>query len=137
MHPWPPSTGRASRHGEKDVPQDLRSGVRQITIRTADLAASRAFYADRLGFSLLEEEQGRYAQLNLGTFRLRLEVPGADGPSSGRGTTLTFTVKNLARTGEELAARGIGYEARTSVRTGDYLETTDPDGYRIVFAERL
>jgi catechol 2,3-dioxygenase-like lactoylglutathione lyase family enzyme len=117
--------------------KEVFGGVRQVTIRSRDMALSRAFYSERLGFAVMDEEEGRHVRVNLGTFRLRIEGPSPAGTAGGHGTTLTFRVENLSRTATELVNRGIGFEAGTSAGGEDYLETFDPDGYRLVFTERL
>lgn len=117
--------------------REVYGGVRQFTIRSRDLALARAFYVDRLGFGVLDEQPGVYVRVNLGTFRLRIEAPGAEGPSRGRGSAFTFRVPDLRRTGEELTTRAVAFETYSSPATGDVLETCDPDGFRLVFVERL
>ena len=105
--------------------REVFGGVRQVTFACRDLAAARAFYVDRLGFAVLEEEPERRVLVNVGTFRMRLEKAAEDPVPDAGTTTLTFRVKNLARTAGELDARGIGYEAGTSARSGDFLQTYD------------
>lgn len=117
--------------------REVFGGARIVTFTTGNLARSRAFWVDRLGFAVVNEEPDRFVTVNVGTFRLRLERADDAHPAKGGGAALTFRVRNVAKTARELDARGVGYESFTGPRSGDYLETSDPDGYRIVFTERL
>lgn len=117
--------------------REVYGGARIVTFVTRNLTRSRAFWVDRLGFSVLKEEKDRFVMVNAGTFRLCIDRADGAHPAKGGGASLLFRVRNLAKTAKELDARGVGYETFTGPRVGDYLETSDPDGYRIVFAERL
>jgi len=117
--------------------REVYGGARIVTFVTRNLAKSRAFWVDRLGFSVLKEEADRFVMVNAGTFRLCIDRADGPHPAKGGGAALTFRVRNVAKTAKELDARGVAYESFTGPRIGDYLETSDPDGYRIVFAERL
>ena len=116
--------------------REVYGGVRVVTFATRNLAAARAFYVDQLGFAVMKEEADRSVMINAGTFRLCLDR--ADSPRTKvGGASLLFRVRNVAKTAKELESRGVGYETFTGARVGDYLETSDPDGYKLVFAERL
>jgi catechol 2,3-dioxygenase-like lactoylglutathione lyase family enzyme len=117
--------------------REVFGGVRIVTFHVRDLATSRAFYVDTLGFAVDREAPPAYVTVNVGTFRLCLERADAVHPARGGGAALLFRVRNLAKTAKELDEKGVGYESFTGARIGDWLETTDPDGYRIVFAERF
>lgn len=117
--------------------KEVFGGVRIVTYSVRDLARARAFYVDQLGFAVVKEEPGVFAMVNVGTFRLCLDQADGVHPAKGGGAALLFRVRNLAKTAKELDKRGIGYDTFTGARIGDWLETHDPDGYRIVFAERL
>ena len=117
--------------------REVFGGVRIVTFVTRNLARARAFYVDRLGFAVVKEEPDRFVMVNVGTFRLCIDRADEAHPAKGGGATLILRVKNLAKTAKELDARGVGYESFTGPRVGDYVETSDPDGYRLVFAERL
>ena len=117
--------------------KEVYGGVRQVTLTAADLTSSRAFYADRLGFSVIDEEPGRFVRINLGTFRLRIVGPGPDGPTRPGTLTFTFRVAHLRRTAEELERRSVGFESESMRNGTDQLITHDPDGVRLVFVERL
>ena len=117
--------------------REVMGGARIVTFTTRSLAKARAFYVDRLGFAVIREESGRYVMVNVGTFRLCIDAADTAHPAKGGGATLIFRVRNLGRTAKELEARGVAHEQFTGARVGDYLETSDPDGYRLVFCERL
>ena len=117
--------------------REVFGGVRIVTFVTKNLARARTFYVDQLGFSVVKEEPAHFVMVNVGTFRLCIDRADDAHPAKGGGSTLIFRVKNLAKTAKELDVRGVGYESFTGARVGDYLETSDPDGYRIVFTERL
>lgn len=117
--------------------REVYGGVRMVSIVTRHLARSRAFWVDRLGFAVVKEEAERSVTVNVGTFRLCIERADEARPAKGGGASLVFRVRNVGKTAKELDARGVGYELFTNPRTGDWLETSDPDGYRVVFAERL
>ena len=117
--------------------REVFGGVRVVSLVAADLARSRDFYVDRLGLRVEREEPGRWFMVNVGTFRLCVDAADEVHPARGGGATLLFRVRNVGRTARELEERGVGYECHTGQRVGDYLETSDPDGYRLVFTERL
>ena len=117
--------------------REVFGGARIVTFTTRNLARARDFYVDRLGFSVLDERPGKFVMVNVGTFRLCIDRADEAHPAKGGGASLVFRVRNISKTAKELESRGVGYESFTGPRVGDYLETSDPDGYRIVFAERL
>jgi catechol 2,3-dioxygenase-like lactoylglutathione lyase family enzyme len=117
--------------------REVFGGVRIVTFTTRDLGLARAFYVDRLGFAVVQETAEQFVMLNVGTFRLRIDAADEARPARGGGSSLLFRVRNVAKTARELESRGVAFEQFTGARAGDYLETSDPDGYRLVFAERL
>jgi catechol 2,3-dioxygenase-like lactoylglutathione lyase family enzyme len=117
--------------------REVYGGARIVTFVTKNLAKSRAFWVDRLGFAVVKEEPDRFVMVNAGTFRLCIDRADDVQRAKGGGASLLFRVRNVAKTAKELDARGVAYEQFTGARVGDYLEASDPDGYRIVFAERL
>jgi catechol 2,3-dioxygenase-like lactoylglutathione lyase family enzyme len=116
--------------------REVFGGARVVTFTTRNLARSRAFWVDRLGFALIDDAPS-FVTVNVGTFRLCLERADDAHPAKGGGAALLFKVRNVAKTASELDGKGVVYEQFTGARVGDYLEVHDPDGYRIVFAERL
>ena len=117
--------------------KEVFGGVRIVTFTTRNLARARAFYVDRLGFAVVKEETDRFVMVNVGTFRLCIDRADDAHPAKGGGSTLIFRVRNVAKTAKELDQKDVAYEEFTGARTGDYLELSDPDGYRLVFTERL
>ena len=116
--------------------KEVFGGARVVTLACRSLAKSRRFWVERLGFSLLSEQSGSWVLVNLGNFRLRL-VPHDDAHAPrGGGVALTFRSRHLARTAKELGERGVAFESHTAP-SGDWLETADPDGHRVLFVERV
>jgi catechol 2,3-dioxygenase-like lactoylglutathione lyase family enzyme len=116
------------------------------TLSVTDLAASKAFYVEALGFqviysfapaggpSMLEHLRwARYADLLL--------VPGGpDEGRKGRGLRLTFSAALAGRTGAEIAERARAHGANVEgpvERPYNVREVvvTDPDGFVLVFTE--
>jgi catechol 2,3-dioxygenase-like lactoylglutathione lyase family enzyme len=116
--------------------REVLGGARIVALSCRSLARARRFWVERLGFAVESERPGRFVGVNLGNFRLRL-VPADDArPVAGRGVAVTFRTRNLARTAKELADRGVAFESHATP-DGDVLETSDPDGHRVAFVERL
>ena len=116
--------------------KEVYGGVRAVTFLCGDLGPARGFYVDRLGLAVMNEEAGRFAIVNAGTFRLRLEVAGP-GRRPTCGVTLTFRVRHLGHTATELDRRSVGYDLGSHRTTGDFLEVADPQGNRVRFSERV
>lgn len=116
--------------------REVLGGARIVTLTVRSLARARTFWVDRLGFAATADEPGRGCLVNLGNFRLRLVPADEVHPAVGRGAAVTFRTRNVGRTAAELTARGVAFESHTGPG-GDWIETSDPDGHRVVFAERL
>ena len=97
----------------------ILGGTSILTFTVKDLAAARRFYADGLGLEVGREEEGRF-------FLAR-----------GGGASLLCEVPDTAAAAAELEARGVEFTRVVGERIGDYLELRDPEGTRIVLAERL
>lgn len=101
----------------------------QVTIPSADLPRSTAFYRDVLGLKLLFEVPGA-AFFDMAGVRLRIELTKS-APDAG--DTLYFDDPGLSRQAA-LAARGVKFlgpaETVQRTATGDLklLEFVDPDG---------
>ena len=116
--------------------REVFGGARVVVLACRSVARARRFWVDRLGFSLLAEKSGRQADVNLGNFRLRLVAADDVNVPRGGGVAVTFRSRSLPRTAKELTDRGVAYESHTAP-SGDWIETSDPDGHRVVFVERL
>lgn len=117
--------------------REVHGGARAVVLTVRSLPRARTFWVDRLGFRVQKEEPGRFVQVNLGNFRLRL-VPADDARRPrGAGTAIVFQVRSLSRTARELTDRGVAFEEHDLPRDGAWIETGDPDGHRVVFRERV
>ena len=117
--------------------REVYGGARIVTFVTRDLARAREFYVDRLGLAVVGEEPGRFVMVNAGNFRLCIDAADDAHPPRGGGASIQLRVRHLGRTPSAHEERGVAYECHTGQRVGDYLEAHDPDGYRIVFVERV
>ena len=122
----------------------------------SDLAASRAFYCDVLGFALrYERPEERFAFLELGGAALMLEQPREEGrlfPEAelvhpyGRGVSLEIDVDDVQKMHDAVLAAGsaplLPLEQRSYARNTDRITVSqfavaDPDGYVLRFSQRL
>jgi methylmalonyl-CoA/ethylmalonyl-CoA epimerase len=79
----------------------------QIALTVSDVERSTAFYRDTLGVPFLFAAPG-LAFFALGGVRLMLSRPEGDDPRA-MASPLYFTVRDIARTHEALAARGVEF----------------------------
>lgn len=117
---------------DRDEPPELTGAA--VRLRVRDLAASIAFYADRLGFRIVEAHADR-AILDLQGFRLQLESGEPVGPQAGAGlvfetTDLDAAVARLSAAGHTPDPPATGADGRRP------LELSDPDGYPIRLESR-
>lgn len=105
-----------------------------------DVAAAIAFYRDRLGFQEVMHPAPAFAMLARGDLRLVLSAPGG-GPGGGQATPdgrvpepggwnrFTLEVPDLARTADELRARGVTFRNDIVVGVGGkQVLVEDPSG---------
>jgi catechol 2,3-dioxygenase-like lactoylglutathione lyase family enzyme len=117
--------------------KEVIGGVRIVTFIVSDLDKARAFYVDKLGFRVEREEPGRSVMVNAGSFRLSIDKEDADNAARGGGSTLIFMVRSLGAAEKELEERGVPFAKKKGTRTGPCLETRDPEGYGLVFTEKI
>jgi catechol 2,3-dioxygenase-like lactoylglutathione lyase family enzyme len=123
-----------------------RSG---FALKVNDLAASTAFYAERLGWTLAEEQPGTDMAVILDPddhSPLLLAGPTAEDVSGHLddprivfkpGDTLHFAEKNLDARLTDLTAHGLTNIRQEQTDEGDHkLTITDPSGYRIIYIQR-
>lgn len=123
-----------------------RSGY---ALKVNDLAASTAFYAELLGWTLAEEQPGTDMAVILDPddhSPLLLAGPTVADVSGHLddprivfkpGDTLHFAEKNLDARLAELTARGLTTLRQEQTDEGDHtLTITDPSGYRIIYIQR-
>jgi catechol 2,3-dioxygenase-like lactoylglutathione lyase family enzyme len=78
------------------------------TLPASDLARSKAFYSEKLGFEPTEESPGgNMYETGGGTFIL---FPGST-PSAGASTQMGFMVDDIEAEVAELKARGVAFES--------------------------
>jgi len=104
-----------------------------LALRVADVERAIGFYGGLLGLSVrrrLPEADGRLrsAWLQTGSLVLMLERQlRGEGPTSGSGHLLAFTVTNLPAWEKRLTGAGVALDDRTP----NTLFVRDPDGHRV------
>ena len=122
----------------------VRGTVRALwpLLTVQNIAASIAFYRDRLGFDVIDEAKGPE-----GLFWCRLTRDGAslmlqqadeaeDGPAEGRGrgVALYFVCDDADAMYAEFTARGLAVEPPQKAYYGmNQLHIPEPDGYVVCF----
>jgi catechol 2,3-dioxygenase-like lactoylglutathione lyase family enzyme len=107
-----------------------------VTLTSRDLARSRAFYAGKLGFRVLEEDEGRAFVLDAGGVRLTVDREGTRAPLSAAEPRLVFRTNQVAARCTQLRDLGISVDGPIAVPGGVQATLTDPDGHPIVLVER-
>jgi catechol 2,3-dioxygenase-like lactoylglutathione lyase family enzyme len=110
--------------------------ARIVTCIVKDLAAARAFYVDQLGLSIQQEQPGEFVMVNLGAIQLCIDAESKDQPARGGGSTLIFQVDDVGQTANELDRKKVRY-SRNQAPRGEDLEAKDPEGYTLVFTQRV
>jgi catechol 2,3-dioxygenase-like lactoylglutathione lyase family enzyme len=108
-----------------------------VAVTTADLAAAREFWVDRLGFAVTEESPGDHFIVDAGG--LRLCVDTADGEIHRVGGTdpvIGFKVESVDETLVRLEERGLrpSREPAEGDR-GRWAALRDPDGRTVILTE--
>jgi catechol 2,3-dioxygenase-like lactoylglutathione lyase family enzyme len=108
-----------------------------VAITTSNLAAARAFWVERMGFAITEEETGHHFIVDAGG--LRLCVDGPDGDMHRTGSTdpvLGLKVSSLAKTLTDLARKGIRpTRGPIAAAKGSWATLQDPDGRTVILTE--
>jgi glyoxylase I family protein len=109
-----------------------------VRYQTGDVARSRDFYTQQLGFKLEHEQLPDFAAVSLGTLKILLSGNGASGSrpmpngqmqEPGGWNRVVLRVENLASCIEELRQAGVQF--RNEMETGPggkQIQIEDPDG---------
>ena len=101
-----------------------------LTLTARDLERSRAFYAEKLGFQLVESNERSFV-VDAGGVRLVVARDGARSPLDAAEPRLSFRTKQLALRCLALRDAGVSVEGPVRGRA----ELTDPDGHPINLVE--
>ncbi|BAD56991.1 VOC family protein [Nocardia farcinica] len=118
------------------------SHISRAVLYVADQAASRAFYADQLGFDVLRDEEmfpgARWLELRPpgGTTALVLSAAAAFDKRPGEGAYLHFASTDIHATWEALRDKGVAVSEVRTAPWGRHLYATDPDGNEVLIAEQ-
>jgi catechol 2,3-dioxygenase-like lactoylglutathione lyase family enzyme len=118
-------------------------GVKFISIPVTDQDRALSFYTDKLGFRVQTDQQFDETQR-----WIELSIPGAetlvvlftpDGHKDRIGgfSPATFFCDNVQRTYDELASRGVQFDAPPKKEPwGHFTKFRDPDGNQFVLSSR-
>jgi catechol 2,3-dioxygenase-like lactoylglutathione lyase family enzyme len=102
--------------------------ISHIVLPVSDVQKSRAWYVDKLGFTLereREEAVGIKDQSGLTIFLLK-----TTDPLAGQKITLTIQVDDIESKHQELVALGVSFASPPKLQFWGYgAEVLDPDGY--------
>ena len=102
-----------------------------LTLTARDLDRSRAFYAKKLGFKVVEDGERSFV-VDAGGVRLMVASDGARSPLDAAEPHLVFRTSDLGRTCTALRDLGVSVEGPLRGRA----ELSDPDGHPITLWER-
>jgi catechol 2,3-dioxygenase-like lactoylglutathione lyase family enzyme len=119
-------------------------GIAHFAVKTADLAAARAFYGHDLGFAELFSMDNPAGGLLLTLFKVNdhqyIEVrPELKGESEDRLSHIAFETTNARQLRDYLAAKGVEVPASLEpLRDGNLgFKVKDPDGHDVEFQQFL
>lgn len=99
----------------------------QVIHYVQDMVASRSFYVDVLGLSVVYDGGPYWLEMKAGGTSVAIHPGGSDMPK-GR-TGLSFAVSNLESARKEANNRGAEFGEIVNPHPGvTFCETTDPDG---------
>jgi catechol 2,3-dioxygenase-like lactoylglutathione lyase family enzyme len=105
-----------------------------VTIYAKDLAASRHFYVDVLGFDVIREKSGDFFQIDLAGTPLCVDHDTRGGHRNNIG----LQVSDLEATAALLKRRGLEPRAGVNETSREsWLEIADPDGNGVIFLTRV
>ena len=110
--------------------------LESLTLTTKDVARSRAFYAAKLGFRVLEEHEGASFSVYAGGVKLHVDKDGARSPLAQAEPRLVFYTDGLGARCAQLRDLGVSVEGPKQAAGGAFAELSDPDGHPIRLYER-
>jgi catechol 2,3-dioxygenase-like lactoylglutathione lyase family enzyme len=102
-----------------------------LTLTARDLNRSRTFYADKLGFAVVQEGDRSFV-VDAGGVRLMVAADGARAPLDAAEPRLVFATTALAQRCHALRDKGVSVEGPVRGKA----ELSDPDGHPITLKER-
>jgi catechol 2,3-dioxygenase-like lactoylglutathione lyase family enzyme len=108
-----------------------------LTLTTKDIARARSFYAAKLGFRVLEDQDGQSFVVDAGGVKLHVDKDGTRSPLARAEPRLVFNTVELAARCTQLRDLGVSVDGpRSAGLDGHFAELSDPDGHPIVLWER-
>src|SRR5256885_2412208 len=106
-----------------------------LALTSKDLARSRAFYAGKLGFKVLEDLSNRSFVVDAGGIKLHVDASGARSPLAQAEPRLVFQTNQLSQRCTALRDQGVSVEGPRRVDDQVIAELSDPDGHPITLVE--
>ena len=106
---------------------DLKPTLQFVWLEVSDLATSRHFYGETLGFSVQESDDA-FITVDLNDAFLYL-APGKPTPGN---MYLAIAVEDIDLLYQHLLEQGNDVASPTDEGWARYIELTDPDGYRLL-----
>lgn len=101
-----------------------------VTIYSRNLAASKAFYVDVLGFPLIREAPNEFFQINMAGVPICIDLNQRERQQNNIG----LEVEDLAATTAALRNKGLTVHSGSNPRSKEeWVEVKDPDGNEIIF----
>ena len=111
-------------------------GIRQldfVTIHSTNLASSREFYLERLGFPLIREVAGEFFQMEVAGVPICVDLDKSGTHQNNFG----LVVEDLAATEAALRERGLPVHSASNQDSKEHwLSVKDPDGNEVIFLIR-
>ncbi len=111
-----------------------------VSLQVRDLAASRMFYQEVLGFESAPTQSPVahvFQDQGGAIFAIRTPMVNLDAvPQLGWGTALWFSVADLAQLHDKLRGQATIVQEMTDTPFGKTFVVADPDGYRLTFQQR-
>jgi predicted enzyme related to lactoylglutathione lyase len=118
-------------------------GIKFASVPVRDQDRALRFYTDNLGFKVVTDQPfdkgGRWIELGISGRETRLVLFTPDGQEDRIGTmsNVTFMSDNVAKSHEELTARGVTFTTPPQVMPwGTYAIFEDSDGNTFVLSSR-
>jgi catechol 2,3-dioxygenase-like lactoylglutathione lyase family enzyme len=108
-----------------------------LTLSTRDLGRARSFYSSKLGFPVVDDEEGQFFVVDAGGVRLHVDrTLVRSARLENAEPRLVFHTGDLQTRCLELRDAGVSVEGPLAQSGRIYAQLADPDGHPIVILEQ-